>query len=245
MVDTGNVDSQIDYDVTRESLNEPGTAAFPMYLTPGDVNVPGDPTVAGPTTASVPADGTFAFTSAGNVFSVSDAYMAGETVTLTVTAGTLNATAGSATVTGNGSNSMSISGTLADVNTVLGTLAFTAPSSGPDPTLTVQADDGSATSAVLTTAISLTNIATSITISPATGTFGGSTTLSAVLTASGTPLANETVTFSLNGSPVGTATTDSSGTATVSGVSLAGINAGTYVAYAVRQLCGRRHVSAQ
>jgi autotransporter-associated beta strand protein len=36
LVDTGNVASQINYDVTRESANEPPG----MYLTPGDVNVP-------------------------------------------------------------------------------------------------------------------------------------------------------------------------------------------------------------
>jgi autotransporter-associated beta strand protein len=36
LVDTGNVASQIDYDVTRESANEPPG----MYLTPGDANVP-------------------------------------------------------------------------------------------------------------------------------------------------------------------------------------------------------------
>jgi autotransporter-associated beta strand protein len=42
LVDTGNVASQIDYDVTRESANEPPG----MYLTPGDLNVPSAPPLA-------------------------------------------------------------------------------------------------------------------------------------------------------------------------------------------------------
>jgi hypothetical protein len=39
LVDTGNVDSQIDYDPTRQSANEPANA----YLTPGAVNYPQPP----------------------------------------------------------------------------------------------------------------------------------------------------------------------------------------------------------
>ncbi len=111
LVDTGNVASQIDYDPTRASANEPPS----MYLTPGDANVPG----------------------AGVTF---------------------------------------------------------------------------------------------ITAAPATGSYGGNTTLSATLTSGGAALVNATVTFSLNGATVGTATTDSSGTATLSGVGLAGFDAGTYTA---------------
>jgi hypothetical protein len=112
LVDTGNVASQINYDVTRESANEPPG----MYLTPGDVNVP----------------------SIGETF---------------------------------------------------------------------------------------------LTVSPATGSYGGSTTLSATLTSGGLDLANDTVTFSLNGSTVGTATTNATGIATLSGISLTGFDAGTYTAY--------------
>src|SRR5262249_23099497 len=64
---------------------------------------------------------------------------------------------------------------------------------------------------------------------PAPGNFGGSTTLSATLTSNGQPLANEIITFSLNGVAVATpATTNASGVATLTGVSLAGISAGTY-----------------
>ena len=73
-------------------------------------------------------------------------------------------------------------------------------------------------------------VATSITVSPATGTYGGKTTLSATLTSGGAALANETVTFSLNNSTVGTATTNAGGIATLSSVGLAGLSAGAYSA---------------
>ena len=70
--------------------------------------------------------------------------------------------------------------------------------------------------------------ATSLAVAPATGTFGGTTTLSATLTSSSVAVPNETVNFTLNGSSVGGALTNASGVATLSGISLSGINAGTY-----------------
>jgi uncharacterized repeat protein (TIGR01451 family) len=62
----------------------------------------------------------------------------------------------------------------------------------------------------------------------ANGTYGGTTTLSATLTEGGFPLAGKSVSFTLNGNGVGSGTTNSSGVATVSNVSLSGINAGSY-----------------
>ncbi len=70
--------------------------------------------------------------------------------------------------------------------------------------------------------------ATSLAANPATGTFGGTTTLSATLTSGGSPVTGKTVSFTLNGSPAGSAVTNGSGIATESGVSLAGINADSY-----------------
>jgi hypothetical protein len=70
--------------------------------------------------------------------------------------------------------------------------------------------------------------ATNLTVFSAAGTFGGTTTLSATLTSGGNPVSGKTVSFTLNGSSAGSALTDGSGTATESGVSLAGINAGSY-----------------
>jgi phosphodiesterase/alkaline phosphatase D-like protein len=70
----------------------------------------------------------------------------------------------------------------------------------------------------------------SVAVSPATATAGGTTSLSATLTDAGTgkALANETLVFSLNGHIVGTATTDSSGKATLPNVSVAGLLPGHY-----------------
>ena len=53
-------------------------------------------------------------------------------------------------------------------------------------------------------------------------------TLSATLTSSGSPVSGKTITFVLNGNPAGTGVTDGTGVATVTNVSLSGINAGTY-----------------
>ncbi|HWW75299.1 MAG TPA: hypothetical protein VNZ44_07885, partial [Pyrinomonadaceae bacterium] len=75
--------------------------------------------------------------------------------------------------------------------------------------------------------------ATSLNIAPATGTYGGTTTLVATLTAGGSPLAGKTVTFKLNGANFGgnTVTTDPAGVAMIPNVSLAGLNAGVYPNY--------------
>src|SRR5205823_4796574 len=70
--------------------------------------------------------------------------------------------------------------------------------------------------------------ASSLAVSTATGTYGGTTNLSATLTSSDTPLSGKTVSFTLNGNGVGGAVTDGSGVASLSSVSLSGINAGTY-----------------
>jgi hypothetical protein len=71
---------------------------------------------------------------------------------------------------------------------------------------------------------------TTLAVSSASGTFGGTVNLSATLTVSsgGAAVGGQTVSFKLNGTNVGTATTNSSGTATLSNVSLSGISAGTY-----------------
>ena len=62
--------------------------------------------------------------------------------------------------------------------------------------------------------------ATTLAVDPATGTFGGTASLSATLTNNGTPVANESVAFTLNGASAGSAQTNSSGVATLPGVSL-------------------------
>jgi hypothetical protein len=73
--------------------------------------------------------------------------------------------------------------------------------------------------------------ATSLTVSPASGTYGGTVNLSATLTraSNSTAVSGKTITFTLNGNSVGSATTNVSGVATLSNVSLAGVNASTYI----------------
>src|SRR5689334_22494769 len=69
---------------------------------------------------------------------------------------------------------------------------------------------------------------TNIALNPASGTYGGTTTLQATLTSTGRSVPNQTIGFTLNGTPVGSATTNSNGVATLANVSLAGIAANTY-----------------
>ena len=61
-----------------------------------------------------------------------------------------------------------------------------------------------------------------------TGLYSGNATLTATLTSAGAGVEGQTVSFSVNESAVGSATTDANGVATLSGVSLAGVNAGNY-----------------
>src|SRR2546428_418996 len=69
---------------------------------------------------------------------------------------------------------------------------------------------------------------TSLAVGAASGTYGGTTTLSATLTAGGTGVSGKSISFSLNGNPIGSASTNGSGIATLSTASLSGIGAGTY-----------------
>ncbi len=69
---------------------------------------------------------------------------------------------------------------------------------------------------------------TTLAVAPATGTYGGTVNLSATLTAGAAGVSGKSISFTLNGNSVGSATTDGSGVASLSNVSLAGINAGTY-----------------
>ncbi len=73
---------------------------------------------------------------------------------------------------------------------------------------------------------------------PATGVYGGTTTLSATLTSGGNPVSGETVSFTLNGANVGSTTTDVNGVATLQNVSLAGIDAGSYPADVAASFAG-------
>ncbi|MFD2516067.1 MBG domain-containing protein [Pontibacter locisalis] len=71
--------------------------------------------------------------------------------------------------------------------------------------------------------------ATTLLVSSSIGTYGGTTTLSATLTSNNAGVSGKVISFTLNGSTVGTALTDNSGIATISAVNLDGINAGNYL----------------
>ncbi|MET0400307.1 MAG: hypothetical protein ABW277_26190 [Longimicrobiaceae bacterium] len=77
--------------------------------------------------------------------------------------------------------------------------------------------------------------ATGLAASAATGVYGGTTSLAATLTAGGSPVAGKTIGFTVNGTAacggstgVACPATNASGVASLAGVSLAGIGAGTY-----------------
>ena len=77
-----------------------------------------------------------------------------------------------------------------------------------------------------------TSHGTTLAVTPATGTFGGSVTLTANLTDSSThaALATRTIQFYLNGASVGSAVTNGSGDATLNNAGLNGISSGSYPA---------------
>ena len=76
--------------------------------------------------------------------------------------------------------------------------------------------------------VASTGASTSLAVATASGTYGGTATLSATLTAGGTGVIGRSISFTLNGNPAGSASTNSSGIATVSNASLSGIGGGTY-----------------
>jgi len=69
---------------------------------------------------------------------------------------------------------------------------------------------------------------TLLTVAPASGVYGGIVNLSANLGTGGTGLAGKTINFTLNGSSVGSGITDGTGLATLPGIHLGAINAGSY-----------------
>ncbi len=111
------------------------------------INLLGDiaPTLTGPSSVIVTSGATIPLNGA-NLITVADDDSATniETVTLTVSSGTLSVTsdAGSIISGANNSGALTLSGTLAQLNSSLATLSFNAPVSGSAFTLTVVANDG-------------------------------------------------------------------------------------------------------
>ena len=69
---------------------------------------------------------------------------------------------------------------------------------------------------------------TSLSVGPASGALGGTVSLAAVLLLGDYAVSGVSISFTLNGVYMGSATADDSGTATLPNVSIAGIAAGTY-----------------
>jgi hypothetical protein len=86
---------------------------------------------------------------------------------------------------------------------------------------------GSLSASYSSASLTVTKLNTAITVSAVTGIYGGNVDLTATLSSGGLPLSGKTITFYLNGTSKGTATTDGSGVATRN-VSLGTIAVGTY-----------------
>ncbi len=99
--------------------------------------------------------------------------------------------------------------------------------SGTTPSANICTPD-SATPRTLYAHFQLSVQATSLGVASATGTYGGTVNLSATLTSGGSGVGSKSISFTLNGTSVGSASTNGSGVATMNGASLSGINVGSY-----------------
>jgi carboxypeptidase family protein/F5/8 type C domain-containing protein len=132
-------------------------------------------------------------------------------------------TAGSSSTTSSGSGQYTLS------SLTPGTYTATASASGyTSASASVTVYSGVTTTQNFALVANAGAAATSLAVAAASGTYGGTTTLSATLTSAGTGVSGKSITFSLSGNSVGSASTDGSGTASLTNVSLSGIGAGTY-----------------
>ena len=160
--------------------------------------------------------------------------------TATVTApapGTVTPTGGNVTFYANGNSlgSAALSGGTA-------TLSTTVLPAGSDAITTTYGGDGldflGSSGNGVTVQVSGCTTGTSLNMSPATASYGGNLTLAATLLSGNTPLANDTITFSLRGNSVGSAVTNANGVATLGNISLTGYNAGNYASYLTANFAG-------
>ncbi|MFL5493448.1 MAG: beta strand repeat-containing protein, partial [Gemmatimonadales bacterium] len=152
---------------------------------------------------------------------------AGQAVTVNFTA-TANSP-GSGTPSGNVTVSASGGAETCTGTVAAGTCSITLTASGARTLTATYAGDPNFNGSTSATASHTVNVpATVLTVAPASGIFGGTAALSATLTSSGSPVAGKSISFSLNGSSAGSATTDASGVASIAAASLGAINAGTY-----------------
>jgi hypothetical protein len=145
------------------------------------------------------------------VDAVTNNAISGETISFTI-----NGVASGSDVTNGGGNA-SATGTLP-----------AAP--GTYPVVAGFSGDSTYGPATGSTTVTVGAPATTLIVGSASGTYGGTTSLSATLTqtSGGSAVSGKTVSFTLNGGSIGTGTTNSSGVATLASASLSGINAGVY-----------------
>jgi len=112
------------------------------------------------------------------------------------------------------------------------TLSSPASTGTVDVTVVTPAGTSATSSADRFSYVRSMGLSASLSAVSGSGISGGTATLASTLAAGGLPLAGRSVSFTLNEGgtvrTVGTATTDADGVATLTGVSVAGLNAGTY-----------------
>jgi hypothetical protein len=153
----------------------------------------------------------------------------GGTLQGTVTDSVTNAPISGATITaGTSSTTTGANGQYTIASLAPGTYSVTASAAAYTSSTVTAVVIGGVTTTQNFSLVATSGNATSLAVAAASGTFGGTATLSATLTSSGTGVSGRSVAFTLNGSPVGSALTDSSGFATLPNASLVGIGVGTY-----------------
>jgi CSLREA domain-containing protein len=191
-----------------------------------------------PNPSGCPADGDSGPNNLQNFPVLASAISGGGTTTIT---GTLNSTAGTSftidfyssgvcDASGRGEGQTFLgsttittdSGCSASINA---TLAVSVPSGN---VLTATATDPNGNTSEFSPCLPAAPPSSSISGISGSGVYNGTATLIATLSSGGSSLGGKTISFTLNSTSVGNATTDSSGLAMLSGVSLSGINAGTY-----------------
>jgi hypothetical protein len=183
------------------------------------------PTFTSVSTSQTITQGTASITVNGKLSAGTGVVPTGETATITVDS------APAASSSGFNGNQGNFSATIDTHSVPAGTYTITYSYAG-------DINFNSATNT--STALTVIDAATTLFVSPASGTYGGTVNLSATLTLSSnnSGVSGKTVSFTLNGNSVGNASTDANGVATLNSVSLSGINVGTYVSAIAASFAG-------
>ncbi len=111
----------------------------------------------------------------------------------------------------------------------------------PDETLTLSltpVSGGATTGANPTSTLTILDNDTTVTAVSGSGVYNQTATLRATLGSLSSTLSGKTLSFTLNGTPVGSAVTNSSGVATLTNVNITGMNAGSYFSSIIASFAG-------